>query len=97
METAYFNRFTIDMPREAALDCSHQGACDEDVSHWAPKLKITAHNGMPATCDQIRKELKEYGAWDAEELADDEANLHRIVWCAACNIRDEIYESNKNQ
>lgn len=39
--------------------------------------------------DKIRAELKEYGAWDETELADDEANRLRIVWIAAGNISED--------
>lgn len=85
MKTAYFNRFTIDMPDEAVPDCSHQGACDDDVAYWSERIRLAPE----ATPERIRAELKEYGAWDAEELADDAQNLQRIIWCAACNIKDE--------
>jgi hypothetical protein len=82
-KTATFNRFEIDLPDEAVADCSHQGDCDGDVAYWEPHITIEA------TPDQIRAELREYGAWDADELADDEANRRRIIWCAACNIKEE--------
>jgi hypothetical protein len=84
--TAYFNRFTITMTRQAALDCSHGGACDDDVAYWAKRLKVKA------SADDIRAELKEYGAWDADELADDDQNLHRIIWIAAGQIKEELHE-----
>lgn len=74
------------MPLECVQDCSHQGACDDDVAHWAPKLTIDV------TPDDIRAELKEYGAWDAEELADDEANKERLVWLAAGSIQENMHE-----
>lgn len=86
---AYFNRFTVEMPAQAVVDCSHQGACDDDVAYWAPKINIDA------TVDDIRAELKEYGAWDKEELADDEANKERIVWIAAGNIKEEEREADR--
>lgn len=83
MPTAYFERFVVEMPDEAVDACHHQGACDADVEHWAPLIKIDA------TPDAIRAELKEYGTWSAEELQDDEQNKRRIVWIAAGNIQDE--------
>lgn len=82
-KTAYFDRFTFDMPEQAVQDCHHQGACDEDVAYWADRLKIDVDPEL------IRAELKEYGAWDAEELADDRANLERILWIAAGNIQED--------
>jgi len=82
---ASFNRFELRIPGSAVLGCSHSGQCDSDVAHHAPKIY------RPASCTPmaLRNELKEYGAWDENELGDDEANWGRIVWIAAGNIRDE--------
>lgn len=83
--TAYFNRFALELPLGAVEDCSHQGQCDDDVEFWANKL-IRPETLTP---ELLAAELKEYGAWDAEELSDDDANWRRIVWLAAGNIREE--------
>lgn len=85
---AIFNRFTIYMPREAMEDCSHSGSCDSDVSHWAPILQKLDQN-KEISPEDIRAELKEYGAWEVSELEDDSTNWDRIVWCAACNLKEE--------
>lgn len=85
MKTADFNRFSLEMPDDCVGDCSHVGPCDDDVSHWAAKLPRPADISPEA----LRAELKEYGAWDAEQLADDAANWERLVWVAACNIKEE--------
>lgn len=85
--TAYFNWFTIELPLDAVIDCSHQGDCAEDVEYWTPRINIDA------SPEQIRAELKEYGAWDADELADDEANRQRIVWFAACDLHESLKAS----
>jgi hypothetical protein len=37
---------------------------------------------------ELRRTLKEYGAWDATELADHDQNLQRILWLAAGDISD---------
>jgi len=80
------------LPGECVSDCSHSGPCDGDVAYWVPKIKaqVEADNfrNRP-TADSIRAELKEYGAWDADELADDEQNWHRLVWTAANNVNEE--------
>lgn len=83
MKTAYFNRFTVDMPAEAVNQCSHHGACDDDVDFWQDRIAI---NAPP---DQIRAELKEYGAWTQEELNDNQANKRRLLWLAAGNIQED--------
>lgn len=87
MQTAHFNRFSLDLPAQCVADCSHQGDCFEDTDYWAQ------HISMPATPEAIRAELAEYGAWSTEELADDNANIRRLLWCAACNIKEEQYEA----
>lgn len=86
MKTALFNRFEIELPSECVRDCSHSGSCDEDVQLWLKEIQI---NIDPET---LRSELREYGAWSAEELSDHHANLGRILWIAAGNIREEEKE-----
>lgn len=88
---ASFNRFEMRIPGEAVMDCSHSGACDLDVAHWAPLVaKQVEADGfsLRPTPDKVREELKEYGAWSDEELMDDEANWQRIVWIAANDISE---------
>jgi hypothetical protein len=63
-----------------------------DVAHWVPlvRAQIEADNFTnKPTAETIRAELKEYGAWDAAELSNDDDNFSRLVWCAACNVNDE--------
>jgi hypothetical protein len=85
---AQFNRFEIKMTLEQARGASHQGRCDEDVEALL-KLRHIQKQLQRISPTAIREELKEYGAWDEEELADHEANMQRIVWIAAGNIVDE--------
>jgi len=47
--------------------------------------------------DAIRAELAEYGAWDDAELSDDAENRERIVWIAAGNIQEELYERKRER
>ena len=86
---ATFTRFEIEMTRKQALSASHMGRCDEDVqalvSH--PKIKRQLKK---ISDEKLRDELREYGAWDHEELQDREENELRIIWIAAGNIADEL-------
>jgi hypothetical protein len=89
---ASFNRFELRVPGQAVTDCSHSGPCDDDVAHWVPIViaQVEADNfANKPTAKSIRAELKEYGAWDAEELADDEQNWRRLVWIACGNIAED--------
>lgn len=85
MKTAYFNRFSIDLPEQCILDCSSPGQdASESVAYWLPQITLELDE------EKLRAELKEYGAWDNEALADHSANLERILWSAACNLREEL-------
>jgi hypothetical protein len=80
-------RIELHMTPEQAKSANHSGECDEDTRELSK---------VPAIADQLAKidsvalsdELKEYGAWDAEELADHARNLKRILWLAACDIAE---------
>lgn len=86
--TSSNGRIDLQMTMEQAESASHSGECDGDV------LELSR---VPAVAEQLSKvdpghivtELKEYGAWDVEELVDHEQNLHRILWLAACDIREK--------
>lgn len=87
-----FNRFEMRLPGQCVIDCSHSGQCDADVDYWAPLIaKQCDVDNFPnrPTPNKIRAELEEYGAWDAEELQDDEQNWHRLIWIAAGNLMDD--------
>ena len=73
-----------------AYTCSHPGQCDDDVLRLMqkPYIKKQLKTLEPA---KLAKELKEFGAWDTDELANHENNLMRWVWIS-CN---DIVE-NKN-
>lgn len=38
--------------------------------------------------EDLKRKLREYGAWDDEELADHAQNLQRILWIAAGDITE---------
>lgn len=89
---AQFNRFEFRMTGQAVIDCSHSGACDSDVAHWAPRVAEQVQKDnfrRKPTPAKIRAELAEYGGWSDEELQDDARNWERIIWCAAHNIRED--------
>jgi hypothetical protein len=85
----FFNRFVLSIPLECVEDCAHQGQCDDDVEWWTPRVMLAEPNAGISD-DDIREELREYGAWEDEELSDTEENLRRILWIACCNIVEEV-------
>jgi hypothetical protein len=88
----YFNYgFSISMTKRQALDCSHQGSCDEDIKVLT-ESPVMRRQLKHITDEQLINELRESGAWDKEQLQSREDNELRIVWIAACNIREDIRE-----
>lgn len=88
---AYFNYIgSIELPEEVINMCHHSGPFDADIDYCMelPEIKAELAEIDPAT---LVKELSEYGAWDAEELADHTDNLRRILWLAAGNIKDDMF------
>lgn len=90
----YFERFQIEMTLEQAKSVSHQGECLPDVLELL-KDKKYIRQFKKIDSESIAAELKEYGAWDEEELKDIEANLERITWIAGCNIIEDYKEKRK--
>jgi hypothetical protein len=70
---------------------SHQGDCLNDVQELLTVPYI--HNQLDSLdSDLIADELREYGAWDAEELSDHCANLERLLWIACCDLQDSYFD-----
>jgi hypothetical protein len=84
-------RIEIEMSMEQAQSASHQGRCDDDVAMLAAEPDIAAQLEKIKP-DVLRDELRDYGAWDADELADHEQNLQRIVWLAAGDIVENEHD-----
>lgn len=76
---------------EDARSGSHQGACDDDISalREVPYIKEQLEQ---VSAEALARELREYGAWDDDELADHEQNLARFLWLACGDIREENVE-----
>jgi len=84
-------RIELQIKPEDAEACSHSGQCDDDVDalRKEPYIREQLDRLSPALVAEC---LREYGAWDAEELADHESNLDRLLWCACCDISEEIFD-----
>ena len=66
----------------------HQGRCDEDIERLLqePYIKKQFDRIDP---QKIVNELREYGAWDEEELKDEQANRARLLWLFCGDIVDK--------
>jgi hypothetical protein len=68
---------------EALKDCATPGqAADEAVAYVLETFTVT---GDVLDCAAY---LKRYGAWDAEELADHDVNLSRLVWLTGVALHE---------
>lgn len=76
-----------DLPQECIEDCSASGAVDDAVAYWIEEPRVAAVFAQLKPRD-LRECLRGYGAWDDDELADDDANRRRILWIACGNFRD---------
>lgn len=66
----------------------HSGSCDNDIETLRRKPYIESQLKQ-IDAAKLRLELQEYGAWDASELADHDANLSRFLWLACGELSDE--------
>lgn len=79
----YGNDFQI-TKAQAAIG-SHAGDCEGDIKYLrdVPAIRRQLAKLNP---DKLRKELKEYGAWDEKELSDHDMNLTRWLWISCGDI-----------
>lgn len=80
-------RIELNITKNDALCCSHPGPCDNDVMQLSDKPSIKRQLAKLSP-ELVASELKEYGAWDTDELADHSQNLQRLLWLACGDISD---------
>ena len=73
---------------EDAESCFHPGRCDAGVEALMGEEYISEQLAK-IDPDTLREELRSYGAWGGDELADHDANLVRLVWIAACDVAED--------
>jgi hypothetical protein len=80
-------RIELLLTRQQAGDVTHPGPCDSDVEALS-KVRAVARQLNRLDPKVLADELREYGAWDEEELADHKQNLQRILWIACGDIAE---------
>lgn len=91
------NNLQLLVPGQAVLDICRSGSNDAAVADHLDEVQRLADdlyqddltNPWRPTAENIRRELKEYGAWDDSELTDDKQNWSRLLWIAAWNIYED--------
>ena len=81
-------RIEIQMSLAEAQSASHQGKCDDDVKALSelPHIAAQLADINPAILVDV---LREYGAWDTEQLADHDQNIQRLLWSLAGDIVEQ--------
>lgn len=77
---------------DEARACSHPGQCDGDVTYLRQSCARVRNDLRRMDPAELRECLRHYGAWDAEELADHDENLQRVLWIACCDVAERPSE-----
>ena len=85
---AYIGTIELGLTLEQARSASHSGQCDADVKELS-RVPAIAEQLAQVDAETLVCALKDYGAWDTEELADHQQNLQRLLWLAAGDIAEE--------
>lgn len=81
-------RITINMSEDMWYDCS-QGGVDAEPFLDA-YLEDSDHYRINGKAKHVIEYLLELGAWELSELkADPEMTMKRLLWIAACDIKEE--------
>ncbi len=85
-------RLCLSLTDEQVNTGHHQGDCQPDVEAIIQDDSLSSQLAE-WDAEDLRRELEEYGAWDAEELADHAMNIIRMVWlaCGDCAGDPEVY------
>lgn len=75
----------LNITKKLASIGSHQGECLDDVKYLA-SLPVIKKQLDKLDVENLKRELKGYGAWDDEQLSDHEENLIRWLWISCCDI-----------
>jgi hypothetical protein len=73
------------IPRQMIEDCSHSGACDEEVNYWKRRLGESLDK-LPR--GSVRKGLISYGAWTESQIKDWGDCASRVLWLMACSAKE---------
>ena len=89
-------RIELEISIDDARSGSHQGSCDDDIEALlrVPYIREQFAKIEPGL---LSRELAEWGAWDAEELLDDDQNRARLLWLACGDIVDNFRDDDDDE
>lgn len=86
---ATFSLFDFEISGDVVELCSQSGDMQNYVREsLSGELRTELEKIDPAKISSV---LKGYGAWDEDQLKDNEANLERLLWIACGDISENIY------
>lgn len=85
--TSSNGRLHLTLSEDQVSTCAHSGDCEADVRWTLAEDDIESQVAEWDPGD-LKRELREYGAWDDEELSDHEMNIVRMLWLAANDCRE---------
>lgn len=95
-KAAYFNYIgSIELPVEIIEMCPIIGSADNAIAEMRTLPEVIAELSK-IDPEKLKQELKEYGAWDADQLAIHNDNLDRILWLACCDIQEGLFDSEQS-
>lgn len=74
------------VPGEAILDLTASGPVDDAAEYWAQDGRTWGWGEVDPA--DVAADLAEYGAWDEEDLADEDQNRERFLWTASGQVAD---------
>ena len=82
-----YDGMELNITKKEAQQGYHSGQCDADINALknVPRIKRQLNKLDPV---KLAAALKEYGAWDDNELQDFETNKERILWLTCAEIID---------
>lgn len=78
-------RITLILSDSEARTGHHQGQCDEDIAHLVALPHIAAQFERITHAD-LKRELRETGAWSEKELRNRSACRQRLLWLACGDV-----------
>ena len=82
-----YGKIELNITKAQAEKCSHAGDCEADVIALRQVPAIRRQLAKIKQCT-LADCLKEYGAWDDDELSNHDYNLSRLLWIACCDISE---------
>jgi hypothetical protein len=80
-------RVEVVVPGQAILDLSASGPVDDAAEYWSQEGRTWGWGDVDPR--DVARDLAEYGAWDEEDLKDEDLNRERFLWTAACSVAEE--------